>query len=186
MTESSATQNDLIWWTCLPFYDTSSTTLHNLDIDTALLLSSFFWTVLNMAISHWHLSLSFQTSSQTQDKLPDYPLPPLYLPPFWPLEQTWWVRGRVAHSSLRIVEVLVVTAKPLRRFSQPEGAHRPGRGWLSPSRGNFTATRLWLSHLGFQMKGLFKRQEPFDCLLTALLLFVLNNCALKAQRDNWA
>lgn len=147
--------------------------------------TAFFWTVLNMVINHWHLSLSFQTSSQTQDKLwlsSDAP----HLPPIWSLEQTWWVRGRIAHSSLRIVEVLVVATKSVRWFSHPEGTHRPGWGWLSPSRGSLRRTCLWLSHLDFQMKGVFKRQKPFDCLLTVLLLFVLNNCALKAQRDNWA
>lgn len=102
-----------------------------------------------------------------------------YLPPFWPLKQTRWVRGRVAHSSLRIAEVLVVAAESVGWFGQAEGAHRPGRGWHSPNSG----TRLRVSHLGFQMR--LKSQGPFDCLLPVLLLFVLNNCFLKAQRDHW-
>lgn len=108
------------------------------------------------------------------------------LPPIRPLEQTRWVRGWVAHCSLRIAEVLVVTAESVGRFSKAEGAQRPGRGWHSLNRGYFGGTRLRLSHLGFQMKGLFKRQEPFACLLTALLLFALCNCVVNAQRDNGA
>lgn len=109
-----------------------------------------------------------------------------HLPPIRPLEQTRWVWGWVAHCSLRIAEVLVVTAESVRWFSQADGAYCPGRRWHSPNRWNFSGTHLRLTHLGFQMKGLFKRQEPFDRFLTALLLFVLNNCVLKAQRDNWA
>lgn len=79
-----------------------------------------------------------------------------HLPPIRPLEQTRWVRGRVAHSSLGIAEVLVVTAESVGWFGQAEGTQRPGRRWHSPSRGNFGGTRLRLSHLDFQMKGVFK------------------------------
>ncbi len=165
--------------------NTASTTLHHLDTDT-LPLPSISWTVFNVHICHWETSLSCQTSSHTQDKLSDFPLRPPHLPPIRPLEQTRWVRGRVAHSSLRIAEVLVVTAESVGRFGQAEGAHRPGRGWHCPKGSNFSGTRLTMSHLGFQMKGLFKRQGPFDCLLTVLLLLVLSNCVLQAQRDNWA
>lgn len=83
-----------------------------------------------------------------------------HLPPIWPLEQTRWVRGWVAHRSLRKVEVLVVTAESLGLFGQPEGAHRPRGGWPCPKRGNFSRTRLRLSHSGFQMKRLFKSRKP--------------------------
>lgn len=110
---------------------------------------------------------------------------PPHLPPIGPLEQTRWIRGRIARRSLRIAKVLVVTAESWGRFRQTEGTHGPLR-WPSPKMGNFSGTRLRLSHRGFQMKGLFNRLEPFRCLLTVLLLFVLNNCVLKAQRDNWA
>lgn len=156
----------------------NTTTLNHLDGDalpafpTRLLLA-------HLSLTHVTSSLTHKTNSFTILCCP-------HLPPIWPLEQTRWVRGWVAHSSLRIGEVLVVTAVSLRRFSQAEGAHRPGWGRPSPERGNFSGPRLRLSHRGFQMKGLLKRQEPFDCLLTALLLFVLNDCVLRAQRDNWA
>lgn len=104
-----------------------------------------------------------------------------HLPPIWPLEQTRWVRGRVAHSSLRIAEVLVVTAVSWGRFGQTEGAYRPGRRWPSPKRGEFCRTRVRLSHLGLQMK--LRGRSP---LTVCPLLFVLNNCVLATQRDNWA
>lgn len=103
----------------------------------------FYWAV-NLTVMPNTLSHARQTvwlSSATP-----------HLPPIRPLEQTRWVRGRVAHSSLRIVEVLVVTAESVRRFGQAEGAHRPGRGWHGPERGNFSGTRVRLSHLAFQMK----------------------------------
>lgn len=164
---------------------TASTTLHHFVTDT-LPLSSISWTGFNVHICHWHTLLSCQTSSHTQDKLSDYLLlPPPHLPPIGPLEQTRWIRGRIARRSLRIAKVLVVTAESWGRFRQTEGTHGPLR-WPSPKMGNFSGTRLRLSHRGFQMKGLFNRLEPFRCLLTVLLLFVLNNCVLKAQRDNWA
>lgn len=93
-----------------------------------------------------------------------------HLPPIWPLEQTRWVRGRVAHSSLGIAEVLVVTAVSWGRFCQTEGAYRPGRRRPSPKRGEFCWARVRLSHLGFQMKP--RGRSPLtECSLFCCCLF---------------
>lgn len=146
---------------------TNATSTIRLDTDTVLLSSVF------SCLECVHLSLTCHCQAkhpfshrQTLSchlylsvKLSVAP----HLPPIWPLEQTWWVRGRVAHGSLGISKVLVVTAVSLGWFCQAEGTQRPGRRRLSPCRGDFSRMRMRLSHLGFQMKGLFKRQELLFC-----------------------
>lgn len=101
-----------------------------------------------------------------------------HLPPIGPLEQTRWVRGRVAYGPFGITKVLIVRAEPLGWFCQAKCAQRPGRRRLSPNGGNFSRTRMTLSHGGFQM-----RLEPSFC---CCCLFAFNNCVFAAQRDNWA
>lgn len=109
-----------------------------------------------------------------------------HLPPIWPLEQTWWVRGWVAYGSLRIIEVLIVRAESLGWFCQAKGTQRPGRRRLSPKRGNFSGTRMRLSHLGFEMKGLLKRQEPlFCCCLLSATVFSQHKETIELWRYLW-
>ena len=57
--------------------------------------------------------------------------------------------------------MLVVTAEPVGRLGQAEGAHRPGRGWHNPKVRNLGGTRLRLSHPGFP-------NEEAGALLTVL------------------
>jgi len=107
-----------------------------------------------------------------------------HLPPIWPLEQTRWVGGRVTHSSLRVAEVLVVAAESVGWFGQAEGAQRPGTGWRSPKKRNFSGARLSVSHLGFQMKGLLERQAASGRLLEVLLQFCLQQlCSQSTKRQ---
>lgn len=130
----------------------------------------FSLTVLNVRICHWHMSHVLSHTRQ----IPSLSSCP-HLPPIWPLEETRWVRGWVAHGSLGIGEVLVVTAESRRRFGQPEGAHRPGWGRPNPERGDFSRTPLRLSHLGFQMKewrGCSRGRNPLTvCSLVCCCLF---------------
>lgn len=80
--------------------------------------------------------------------------------------------------------MLVVAADPLGRFGQAQGAHRPGRRWLSPNRGNLSGARVRLSHPRLANEGGRRRgKRGFDSLL-AIVSRVLNECVLKAQRDN--
>lgn len=106
-----------------------------------------------------------------------------HLPPIWPLEETWWVRGWVAHHSFGKTKMVVVATESLRRFGQAESVHRPRRGWPSPRRSNSSGACLRLSHLGVLMRRLFERQVLLDYFLTVVLCFCFQLCSPSTKRQ---